>query len=109
MIRRMLGLTLALTLLLLAGCGSNKPQPTLQVTSEQKGKGLVLRLQTTNFVIGKDGHAHLHLNDGPEVMIYANTYTIPELKPGLYKIEVELSNSQHENTGIKQIIEQEIK
>lgn len=109
MIRRMLVLALVLLTLTLAACGGKKSEPQLQVSAEQKGSGLVLRLQTTDFAIGKDGHAHVRLNGGDEAMIYAYTYTIPELQPGLYTIEVELSNLKHENLGVKQTLQHEQK
>lgn len=109
MIRRIVSLALALLLLVTAGCGGRKAEPTLQVTAEQRGSGLVLRLQTTNFVLGKDGHAHVRLNGGPEAMIYGSTYTIPELKPGLYTIEVELQDLQHKYLGVKQTLHYEVK
>ncbi len=95
-------------LLILAGCGG-KPQPTLSASAEQKGEGMVVYIQTTNFRIGPDGHVHVRLNGGEEAMVYANTYTIPKLDPGHYVIDVELSNAKHENLGVKQTLELEIK
>lgn len=108
MIRRFLVLVLLLVTVTAIGCGK-RPEPTVHATAEQRGSSLVIRITTTNFVLGKDGHAHVRLNGGPEAMIYANTYTIPEIKPGLYTIEVELSNAKHENLGIKQTMECEVK
>lgn len=108
MTRRILILALALLLLLVSGCGK-RPDPTVEATAEQRGSGLVIRIKTTNFTLGKDGHAHVRLNGGPEAMIYGPTYTIPELEPGLYTIDVELSNTKHENLGIKTSIQQEVK
>jgi hypothetical protein len=107
MLRRILPLLLAL--LVLAGCGGRKAQPTLQVSAEQKGASLVIRAQTTNFVAGKDGHIHIRLNDGPEAMIYGSTYTIPEVKPGSYKIDVELADQKHVPIGVRQTIQVEVK
>jgi hypothetical protein len=42
-------------------------------------------------------------------MIYGSTYTIPELKPGLYTIEVELQDLQHKYLGVKQTLHYEVK
>lgn len=107
MVRRLLLLLLALALL--AGCGGKKAEPTLAVTAEQRETSLVIRIQTTHFVMGKDGHAHIRLNGGPEAMIYANTYTVPNLAPGRYEIDVELSDPKHVDLGIRQLIEFEMK
>lgn len=108
MIRRTTGLVLLLLLVILVGCGQ-KAAPTLQVSAEQRGNSLVIHLATTNFVIGKDGHGHVRLNGGPEAMIYSRTYTIPEIEPGTYTIDVELQNLEHESLGIKQTIQYEVK
>ncbi|MFZ5816566.1 MAG: hypothetical protein ACOY93_14910 [Bacillota bacterium] len=107
MILRFLPLVLLL-LALTAGCGG-RPAPTLQVSAEQRGEDLVIHLRTANFSLGRDGHAHIRLNGGPEAMIYGPAYTVPDLAPGLYIIEVELSNQRHENLGIKQTIQYEVK
>lgn len=108
MARRFLLLALLALTLIAAGCGK-RPAPTLEVSAEQRGSSLVILLKTTNFTLGRDGHAHVRLNGGPEAMIYANSYTIPKIDPGLYTIEVELSNQKHENLGIKQTIQYEVK
>ncbi|MFZ5828294.1 MAG: hypothetical protein ACOY94_28645 [Bacillota bacterium] len=105
---RIFVLALLLLTLALTGCGG-RPEPTLEVSAEQRGSGLVILMKTTNFRLGQDGHAHVRLNGGPEAMIYSNTYTIPKLDPGVYTIEVELSNVKHENLGIKQTIQHEVK
>jgi len=107
-VRRALVGTLLFAILLLAGCGA-KPAPTLSVTAEQKGEGMVIHIATTNFQVGPDGHVHVRLNGGDEAMIYANTYTIPKLEPGRYTVDVELSNAKHENLGVKQSLQVEIK
>lgn len=107
MVRQILVLALLLLTLGATGCG-RRPDPTLEVSAEQRGSGLVIQMKTTNFRLGKDGHAHVRLNGGPEAMIYANTYTIPEIEPGIYTIEVELANVKHENLGIKQTIQYEV-
>lgn len=106
--KRFTGLMLAL-LLAVALVGCSKPQPTLKVTVEQVGTGLLIRMETTNFVIGKDGHAHIRLNGGPEVMPSTTSYTIPNVKPGKYKVFVELSKPDHGPIGVQQEVEIEVK
>lgn len=107
MMRRLL--PLLLSVLLLVACGGKKTEPTLAVSAEQKGAGLVIRVKAANFTFGKDGHAHVRLNGGPEAMIYADTYTIPTLTPGLYRIDVELANVKHEPLGVHKSVEYEVK
>lgn len=106
-------LTLLLLMLALAGlpgCGAaRRPEPTLAVSAEQRGSSLVISIRTTNFAVGKDGHAHVRLNGGSEAMIYASTYTVPDVKPGVYQIEVQLSNQKHENLDVKQTFYYEVK
>jgi hypothetical protein len=76
---------------------------------EQNGESLVVRAQTTGFQIGKDGHLHLHLDDGPETMAFQPVYTFPKVAPGKHKVTVGLSDMNHTNLGINQSQEVEMK
>lgn len=107
-VKRLIG-ALLLAVLVLAGCGGKKSEPTLEVTAAQDGRNLKVQVSTQGYVIGKDGHVHIYLNDGPEAMIYGSTYTVENIEPGNYKIRVELANIRHENVGIGKTIEFEVK
>lgn len=107
MARKALG-ALLLALVLMTGCGA-KPAPTMNVTVQQVGQDLQVKIETTNFVIPKDGHAHLRLNGGPEVMPFGTTYTFPNLAPGKYLLDAELSDERHSYIGVKTQVEFEVK
>lgn len=106
---RRLMAALLLAVLVLAGCGGKRSEPTLDVVARQDGQNLVVQVSTQGYVIGKDGHVHIYLNDGPEAMIFGDTYTVENIEPGKYKIRVELANIRHENIGIGKTVEFEIK
>lgn len=99
---------LLIATLLVTGC-AEKPKPALKVTAEQKGTNLVIHMETTHFEIGKDGHAHIRLDGGPEVMPYTATYTVPNVKPGKHKVWVELSDPSHVPLGVQQAVQIETK
>jgi len=88
----------------LAG-GCTKPLPTLQVGAEQVGKDLVIKIETTNFTVGRSGHVHLRINGGPEVMLMGNSYTLSNAAPGTYSIFVQLSDPNHRNLDVDKTIE----
>lgn len=99
---------MVLTGLPLSGC-AKRPEPTLSVTIQQSGKDLVIRMQTTNFKIGTDGHVHLRMDDGPVVMPMTEEYTLPNAPPGKHAIWVELSNISHVSLGVEQTVQVEVK
>jgi len=101
-VRLCLAGVLALSILA-AGC--TKPQPTLQVHAEQVDKDLVIKIQTTNFKVGRNGHIHLRINGGPEVMLLSDTYRLTNAAPGVYSIFVELSDPNHRNLDVDQRVE----
>lgn len=110
MVQRLFAVGLLALALVVTGCGGGKKtERTLSVTAEQQGSELKLRFETTNFEVGKDGHIHVRINGGPEAMVFAYTYTVPDLAPGRYEIETELSNAKHVNLGIKRTITVEMK
>ena len=91
--------------LALAGCGGKQTaEPKLTVTTTQEDGTLVVHVKTENWQVGKDGHVHIYLNDGPEAMIYGYTYRVPDIEPGEYKIHVELANPRHEHIGVSETI-----
>lgn len=92
-----------------AGCTASKGEPSLTVTLEQSGSDLVVHMETTNFVLGKTGHAHIRLDGGPEVMPNTKTYIIPNVKPGKHSVAVDLSDPSHKLLGIRQLAEIDIK
>jgi len=94
---------LALTAVLAGGCA--KAQPTLQVDAAQVGKDLVIKLETTNFKVGRSGHVHMRINGGPEVMLIGNTYTLANPAPGTYTIFVQLSDPNHRNLDVDKTVE----
>jgi len=101
---------LAVLLLLIVGvavlgCSASKAEPTLSVTLEQSGSDLIIRMETTNFVLGTTGHAHVRLDGGPEAMPNTKTYIVPNVIPGRHWVSVELSDPVHKPLGIKQTVE----
>jgi hypothetical protein len=98
---RALMLVLAVATGLVVGCSSTV-KPTLAVHLVQRDKDLVIQMDTTGFVIGKDGHVHLKLDDGPIAMPTKPTYTIPGVKPGKHTVWVELSDKNHNPIGVQQ-------
>jgi len=95
--------------LLVAGCRSTKPKPTMDFSLEQQGESLVVRVKVAGMQIPTDGHVHIRVDDGPEAMAYTSTYTIPKITKGKHRVSVELSDMQHEYLGVKQEKEIEIK
>lgn len=94
---------------LLAGCGANTPEPQLNVTLEQVGQDLLIKMDTGAFKIPEHGHLHVRLDDGPEAMPYSNTYKIAGVTPGKHAVAVELSDVGHKPLGVKVIKEIEIR
>ncbi len=112
--RRWMGgvLVLVLLLALATGCSKQSAPKTgvaLEVTLAQKGEGIAISVQTTGFQVPKDGHIHISVDGGPQVMAYSNTYTIPKVAPGVHKVEVGLSDMQHNDLGVTQTKEIEVK
>lgn len=103
-------LVLVLSLLLvLAVTACSKPKPTLKVTVAQQGTSMVITADTGAWKLGKDGHMHVQLNDGPVAMPSGNTYTIPNRAPGKYKVYVELADPDHNPIGVDSTVEFEMK
>jgi len=95
--------------LLLGGCGDERPEPTMDFQVEQSGRGITIEVFTTNFQVPQDGHIHIWIDDGPETMAFQNTYTIPELSPGVHRVTVDLSDIRHNNLGLRKTKEVEVR
>lgn len=102
-------LAVLLVALVLSGCRAQRTVPAFDFTLEQKGESLVVRVETGTFKIGKDGHIHIRMDDGPEAMAYGATYTIPKVQPGKHTITLGLSDPQHNPIGENKTKEIEIK
>src|SRR4051794_14886185 len=95
-----------LAALVLTGCGSGtKTRPTVDFSLEQSGESLIIRVETTNFKVPTDGHAHIRLDNGSEAMAYGQTYTIPKVEKGKHTVSVQLSDVSHNYLGVKQVKE----
>lgn len=102
-------LAVAVTAMLVAGCGQSKPKATVDFTAEQNGEALVVQAQTIGFNVPKDGHLHIQLDDGPVTMAYQLTYTFPKVAPGKHKVTLGLSDLAHNDLGITQTKEVDMK
>lgn len=100
--RRLSPFLALLMALAMVGCGA--PKPSLQVTVEQSGQDLVVQVITTGFIVGKDGHIHLRLDDGPEAMPSKPTYTLRNVSPGQHRISLELSDPSHRPIGVSETV-----
>lgn len=108
-IRPVLGAAMLCTVLTAVGCAGEPPEPAMDFSVEQEGKGITIRVTTENFQVPQDGHIHIWIDDGPETMAFQNTYTIPELPPGVHRVTVDLSDIRHNNLGLKQSKEVEVR
>lgn len=110
-VRRIVSLLGAIFLaaLVLTGCRAERPEPEMTVQLEQKGEGLQVRVETRGFVVPKDGHVHIWIDDGAETMAYSSVYTVPKLEKGKHKVKVALSDLQHRPLGVEQTHEVEIR
>lgn len=97
-VRRALLVLVVVAGLVFSGCG--RPKPEMEFTVQQVGKGLEIRVEMTGFAVPRDGHVHIRIDDGPEVMVYTPVYTIPEIAPGIYKVSVDLSDKQHRDLAV---------
>lgn len=101
----------ALVALVLTGCGGGKKASDVKVsvTAQQNGADVLVSMQVTGCVIGKECHTHLRLDGGPEVMPYETEYIIPNVSKGKHSISVEMSDQQHVYLGVKQVVEIDVK
>lgn len=105
----LIGFVILVAAVLAVGCGKGKAKPTLALTVSQNGSDLVVKIETTHFQIGKDGHIHLQLDDGPQVMPFTAEYLIPNVSPGHHRIYVELADVAHNSLGVSQSAEIDVK
>lgn len=93
--------TVLLLAVALLGCGSR--QPVLDAQVEVKGRDVTVRVQGENLNLGKKHHAHIVMNDGPEIMMYSPDYVYRSVEPGEHTIKVYLSDRNHNNIpGLEQ-------
>lgn len=105
-------LLLAVTLLtLLVGCGGpDLSQQNWGASVQVQGNTAVVTVKLDGLRLGKDYHTHLTLDGGPEVMMYDNTYTFSNLKPGAHQVKVYISDPKHVPVpGMEKLLDFEIK
>lgn len=102
-------LVILMAAMLAVGCGKSKAKPTLEVSAKQNGSDVVVDIKTTDFQIGRDGHLHLQMDDGVQVMPFTNEYIIPNVSAGHHKIFVELADMMHNPLNVNQTVEIDVK
>lgn len=85
----------ALLALVWAGCSGQKAPVQWQASVAVLESSAVVAIDVAGLQLGRDYHPHLRLNGGPEVMMYAPTYTFTRLEPGSYRLLVELAGVDH--------------
>lgn len=106
-ITRYVATAAAAALALLTACA--RPQPTLQADVELRGRDAVVKIAVTNFEfvprVGGgnklDGHVHLRLDDGPEMMAFGPEFTFKGVHPGAHSVLVQLADRNHRPIGIE--------
>lgn len=94
--RRLYG-TLLLILALAAGGCARGPKGARDWTAavQVQGNTAVITVGAPGMRFGVDYHPHLNLDGGPEVMMYTDTYTFRDLKPGPHQVRVVLADPDH--------------
>lgn len=83
------------SVLLLAGCSQNLDNLDFDVDVEVSGDTATVTVKITGIKDNGQVHAHLFLDGGPELMMYADKYTYRNLKPGEHELVVELAGADH--------------
>lgn len=81
--------------LLLAGCSPNLDGLDFDVDVTVRDDTATIAVDIYGIKNPALVHVHLFLNDGPEIMMYAETYTYRNLEPGEYELVVELAGEDH--------------
>lgn len=86
---------LLISLLLLAGCSQNLDNLDFDVDVQVEGDTATVTVTLKGIKDNGQVHAHLFLDGGPELMMYAPTYTYRNLQPGEHELVVELAGADH--------------
>lgn len=91
---RRMDLVLMVLLTLLAGCATRTGD--LVVTVRVDGDEALVTFVNTGVRLSGGRHAHLSLNDGPEIMLYSDrSYRFRRLPPGNYTLRVWITDAEH--------------
>lgn len=82
--------------LLVAGCGPDLSNLDFDVDVQVAGDTATVTVKLKGIKDNGQVHAHLFLDGGPELMMYAETYTFRNLQPGEHELVVELAGADHE-------------
>jgi hypothetical protein len=93
--RWFLPLIALLMLALLGGCAGKKEIREWNASVDVQGNAATVTVDVPGATINRDYHVHVRLDDGPEIMVYHKTYTLPNLKPGKHTIVVGLEGVEH--------------
>lgn len=64
----------------------------------ESGASVPVTIETTDFIIGKNGnHWHIYLDGMPIMVMGGETYVLENLEPGEHEIDVYLSLGTHED------------
>ncbi len=64
----------------------------------QSSDNVLVKIETTNFVIGEEGkHWHIYVDGSPTMIMGGESYVLKNLSPGAHQIEVSLSLATHED------------
>lgn len=84
-----------LSLLLLFGCSQNLDNLDFDVDVNVSGDTATVTVTLKGIKDNGQVHSHLFLDGGPEIMMYAESYTFRNLKPGEHELVVELAGADH--------------
>ena len=91
----------------LAGCA--RPPAELHGRVEVDGQTVAVRYDLRNFRLGRDGHVHISLDGGPEVMAGVDGYTFRQVAPGRHTVSVYVTDARHQPTELKQTVPFEVR
>lgn len=92
---RQMGALFMIMLLLLVGCSQDLSSLDFDVNVDVAGTAATVSVTVTGIKDVNYVHSHLFLDGGPELMIYADTYTYYDLEPGEHELVVELATPDH--------------
>lgn len=86
---------LLLVSMLLAGCGQNLDNLDFDVDVQVSGDTATVTVKMKGIKDNGQVHTHLFLDGGPELMMYAESYTYRNLEPGEHELVIELAGADH--------------